>query len=412
MIAEILAVGTELLLGDIVNTNAQFLSVELAKLGINVYGHTVVGDNRARLTAAYESAFRKAELVIATGGLGPTEDDITKEVAAEYFQWPLVLHEASWAAIQSHFQGGRNPMPLNNRKQALLPEGCTVFPNGNGTAPGVCMEKDGRILILLPGPPDELEPMFLEQVVPFLRTRSEAVFLSKTLKITGVGESRVEEMLRDIIDAQSNPTIAPYAKVSEVWLRITASAKDETHALALINPVAELIYRRLGAHIYGEDDETLEGAVVKRLLKLNQTLACAESCTGGMLTSALVGVPGVSDTLVEGIVTYSNISKIKRLGVPEAVILTHGAVSAETAAAMAEGAARTAGATVGLSTTGIAGPGGGTADKPVGLVYLGLYVEGKGTMTRELRLTGNRSKIRRRAVVSALDFLRDALTEQ
>lgn len=409
MIAEILAVGTELLLGDIANTNAQFLSRELAKLGVNVYGHSVVGDNPARLMAAYRHAFEKAELVIATGGLGPTEDDITKETAADFFGVPLELHEESWAAIQKHFEG--RTLPSNNRKQAMLPKGCTVFANHNGTAPGVCMERDGKLLILLPGPPNELEPMFLTHAVPFLRQKSGGVFLSRTLKITGVGESLAEELLKDILETQTNPTAALYAKVSEVWLRLTAAAPDEERARALIAPTAEAVYAKLGNHVYGEDDDTLPGVVAEKLRAKGLTLVTAESCTGGMLASTLVGVPGVSAVFREGLVTYANEAKINRLGVSEAILREHGAVSPQTAAAMAEGAAKTSGAAVGLSTTGIAGPdgAGGVSSKPVGLVYIGLYIEGRGVSVQELRLAGNREKIRRRAVVSALDYLRREL---
>lgn len=407
MTAEILAVGTELLLGDIANTNAQFISRELAKLGINVFRHTTVGDNPERLFAAYQSAFERAEVVIATGGLGPTEDDITKEVAADYWRLPLVLHEPSWMAIQHLF--GDAPLPSNNRKQAMLPEGCLVFPNANGTAPGICLEREGRCLLLLPGPPNEMEPMFLEHAVPFLRSKSNQVFLSRTLKFTGIGESRAEEQLRDILAGQSNPTAALYAKVSEVWLRLTASAGDEAQASALIAPVAAAAYALLGENVYGEDGDTLAGAVVHRLRRGGHTLACAESCSGGMLTSALIGVPGVSDVLVEGLITYANEAKMNRLGVSEAILHEHGAVSAQTAAAMAEGVVKSAGVTVGISTTGIAGPGGGTPQKPVGLVYLGLCIAGRGTFTKELRLSGDREKIRCRVVVNALDFLRRML---
>jgi nicotinamide-nucleotide amidase len=406
MTAEILAVGTEILLGDIVNTNAQFLSRELARLGINVYRHTVVGDNPARLKAALTDAFAHADLVIATGGLGPTEDDITKDVSAEYFNLPLFMHEPSMRAIEARFARMGTIVSDGTRSEAMLPEGSDALPNENGSAPGIYIEKEGKALILLPGPPHEMEPMFLKYAVPFLHAKSKAVFVSRTLKITGVGESRAEEILKDLILAQTNPTIAPYAKLAEVWMRITASGTDETHAHGLIAPVASEIYKRLGRHIYGEDNDNLEGAAVALLIKNNLTLACAESCTGGLLTAALVNVPGVSAVLREGLVVYSNEAKINRLGVNEATLMEYGAVSEQTAKEMAEGAARTSGAMVGFSTTGIAGPDGGTVDKPVGLVYLGLYREGHGTLTKELRLTGSRMQIRQRAVIQALDFLR------
>jgi nicotinamide-nucleotide amidase len=406
MVAEILAIGTELLLGDIANTNAQFLSRELAKMGIPVYGHAVVGDNPKRMRAAFAHAFEKADLVIATGGLGPTQDDITKDIAAEYLNVPLTLHEETWARIQNRFAGMRMTLSENNKRQAVLPEGCTVLPNDHGSAAGVLMEQDGKTLILLPGPPNELEPMFLHHAVPFLRKKTGLVFISRMIKTTGIGESLMATKLKDIIEAQSNPTVAPYARLSEAWLRLTASAVDETGAKALIEPVANEVYKRLGRHIYGENDDTLASVVLGLLLARNLTLACAESCTGGLLTSALVDVPGSSGVLKEGLVTYSNDAKKRLLGVSEEVLAAHGAVSALTAAAMAQGAAKASGTQIGLSTTGVAGPGGGTEEKPVGLVYIGLYVEGAGTETRELCLTGERNTIRRRTVVSALDFLR------
>ena len=403
MVAEILGVGTELLLGDIANTNAQFLSKVLAGLGISVYGHTAVGDNAARLTAALEYAFGKADMIVACGGLGPTQDDITKEVSAAYFGKEMVLHEPSWQAIQRRF--GDRILPENAIRNAMVPEGSTILPNNHGSAPGVCIEENGKILILLPGPPHELEPMFMEYVVPFLRKKTDLAFISRNLKIVGLGESRVETLLRDLIDAQTNPTIAPYAKLTEVALRITAAAKDEAAAKKLIDPVAAEIYNRLGPHIYGEDDSTMAKIILDKLESQRQTLAIAESCTGGLLTSAFVDIPGSSKVLYEGVVTYSNNTKTARLGVSEDLIKAHGAVSPQVAAVMAEGVAATSGASIGISTTGIAGPDGGTADKPVGLVYIGLHINGT-TQTKELRLIGDRNEIRTRAVVSAMDMLR------
>jgi len=412
MTAEIISVGTEILLGDIVNTNAAFLSREMASLGISTFIQTVVGDNPERLMRAYRQAYeRGADLIIATGGLGPTEDDITKEVAAEYFGKPLILHEPTWEKIQSMFAKfhPNQWIPSNNQKQALVPEGGHIFHNPNGTAPGIYMEDSARMIILLPGPPNELIPMFLAQVRPFLRGKSEKVLVSKVLKVTGIGESMVEHRIKALIDGQDNPTIAPYAKTVEVWLRITASAACEEAAQKLIAPVTVKLREILGHAIYGEDDDTLEGVITDLLQKRGYTIACAESCTGGLLTAKLVNHPGVSEVLREGVVAYANVSKVHRLGVDEDLIARCGAVSAEVAAAMAEGVARLSGAAVGISTTGIAGPGGGTADKPVGRVYLGLYLPGIGSQTKELTLTGDRTKIRNRATVSALDFLRLAL---
>jgi len=407
MIAEVLGIGTELLLGDIANTNAQFLSRELAGLGISVYGHTAVGDNAARLHAALEHAFTKADMVIACGGLGPTQDDITKEVAAAYFGREMVLDEASFEAIKARFAG--RDMPENVIRNAMVPKGSVLFPNSHGSAPGVCLELEGKLLILLPGPPHELEPMFMEHVVPFLRQKTDLVFVSRRLKIIGIGESRVEEVLSDLIDSQTNPTIAPYANITEVALRITASAKDADAANERINPVAAKIYERLGGNIYGEGDVSLVQVVMDMLKSEGLTLAIAESCTGGLLTSAFVDMPGSSDILMEGAVTYSNAAKMARLGVAKDLLKDYGAVSPQVAAAMAEGVVKSSGAGVGVSTTGIAGPGGGTKSKPVGLVYVGLHIAGKGTVTKELRLMGTRNEVRKRAMISALALIRDKL---
>ena len=410
MTAEVLGIGTELLLGDIANTNAQFLSQQLAALGISVYGHTAVGDNRARLTAALEHSFSKADMVVACGGLGPTLDDITKEVSAEYFGREMVLCEDSWQAIQKRFAGRK--LSENVKRNAMVPEGSTLLPNNHGSAPGVCIEQNGKILILLPGPPHELKPMFTQYAVPFLRKKTNLAFVSRTLKIIGVGESQVETILSDLIESQTNPTIAPYAKLTEVALRITASAPNETAAEGLIDPVATEIYNRLGQHIYGEDDACMAKTILKLLESHDQTLAIAESCTGGLLTSAFVDIPGSSSVLMEGAITYSNTAKTARLGVSDDLLNAHGAVSHQVAAAMAEGIARTASTSIGISTTGVAGPGGGTDDKPVGLVYIGLHIKGKATQVKELRLIGDRNEIRARAVVAAMDMLRMAFHDR
>jgi len=410
LVAEILSIGTELLLGDIVNTNAQFLSKELAKLGINVYVETTVGDNAGRLLEAYKNAFARADLVITTGGLGPTADDLTKEVAAKYFGRALVEDASSMAALKARFakMGGR--MTANNNKQAFIPEGAVVIPNANGTAPGCMIEADGKILVMLPGPPNECEPMFADEIAPRLRQFTNGMFVSRTLRLCGIGESTMETEIKDILDAQTNPTVAPYAKTGEVTLRITAKAKNEAEAEMLMTPVAEELYRRLGQFIYAEGEASLAEMAVTLLAARQLTLACAESCTGGMLTSAITDVAGASAVLLEGAVTYANEAKVNRLGVRPETLAKHGAVSRETAAEMAEGIAKTAKADVGISTTGIAGPGGGTVDKPVGLVYIGLSYQGK-TDVLELNLSGNRQKVRERTVVCALDMLRKAVLD-
>lgn len=405
MTAEIISVGTELLLGDITNTNAQYLARQLAAFGINLFRQTVVGDNPKRLREAYREAFSRADLVITTGGLGPTEDDLTKETAAEYFGRKMILHEPSLEKIKGYFEKMRVDMTNGNVKQAYIPEGAKVLPNDNGTAPGCLLEADGKAIVMLPGPPFEMQPMFENSVIPYLRGKQDCVFVSRVLRLCGIGESLVEERVIDLLDNQTNPTIAPYAKNSEVILRITAKGGDEREAAKLIKPVADEVYKRFGILIYGEGETTLEETVVKLLKGKNLTIALAESCTGGLLTARLVNVAGVSDVLTEGAVTYSNNAKIHRLGVSEQTLDNFGAVSSQTAVEMAEGIARTAKAQVGLSVTGIAGPDGGTKEKPVGLVYVGLYINGKTAYT-QLNLTGDRERIRNRTVVNALDFLR------
>lgn len=409
MKAEILAVGTELLLGDILNTNAQFLAQELASLGIEVYYQTVVGDNPKRLEDTIFHAFSRADLIITTGGLGPTEDDLTKETAAKYFDEKLVLDEKALAQIDKFFKRIGREMTENNVKQAMVPEhhGVVLY-NENGTAPGIIIEKNGKMIVMLPGPPKETVPMFLNQVKPYLAKKQEVTFVSRILRVAGVGESAMETEVKDLIDAQTNPTIAPYAKDGEAILRITARAKDEAEANRLIDPVAEALRERLGHAVYAEGETDMETVTAELLLEKNKTLAAAESCTGGMIVSSLIEYAGISKVLLEGCVTYSNDAKMRRLGVKAETLETYGAVSPETAAEMAEGIARTSGAAIGLATTGVAGPDGGTPEKPVGLVYIALHYDGK-TKVKEFRFAGKRNKIRERAAYAALDWLRRTL---
>jgi len=408
---ELISVGTELLLGDIVNTNAQFISRELAALGLDVYFQTTVGDNARRLLSAYTIAFGRSDMVVATGGLGPTEDDLTKETGAEYFGKKQFLHEESYQKLAGFFKGMAVPMADNNLKQAYFPEGSIILKNDKGTAPGCIIEENGKTLIMLPGPPNELIPMFINEVIPYLKKFSETGFYSKTLRICGVGESMVEQMLQTIIHSQTNPTIATYAKVSEVHLRVTAAAKSQEEADALSAPVLAEVRDILGDNIYGEDDTELEEAVYNLLKSQNKTLSLAESCTGGMIAARLVNCPGVSDVLLEGVVCYGNASKIQRLNVKRETIGRFGAVSAETAVEMASGARASSGADIGVAVTGIAGPGGGTEGKPVGLVYIAVCMDGR-IKHKSLTLRGDRDRIRLRATVGALDFLRRELSWQ
>lgn len=409
MRAEILCVGTELLLGDIVNTNAQYLSRRLADLGISVYHQSVVGDNVERLKKEFEEAFTRADLVITTGGLGPTPDDLTKETGADYFNKNMVLDRDSLDKLNSYFiKKGKEELKGNNIKQAYFPEESVILPNNHGTAPGCVIEENNKVLIVLPGPPREMKPMFENSVVPFLKKYSKGILKSKVLRICGIGEGIMAEKISDIINDSINPTVAPYAKEWEVTLRITSKADTEEEASKLIEPVESEIRRRLGENIYGEDETSLEEVIGKILISKNLTISTAESCTGGLIASRLVDYPGISSVFLEGAVTYSNGAKINRLKVKEETLENFGAVSEETAREMAEGIAKTSGTNIGLSTTGVAGPGGGTVEKPVGLVYVGLYINGN-VQVKKLELSGTREMIRRRTTITALDWLRREL---
>lgn len=408
MNAEILSVGTELLLGDILNTNAQYLAKELASIGVSVFYQTVVGDNPERLFNAYKTAFSRADIVITTGGLGPTDDDLTKEVAAKYFGKELVLDNESLEKLENMFKSMKSNITKNNYKQVYFPVGSTILKNDNGTAPGCLIEENGKMLFMMPGPPLEAIPMFENEIRPILMKKTDGVLFSRTLRISGIGESSLEDMIKDILDEQTNPSLALYAKTFEVHLRVTAKASNKEEANALMLPTIEKLYARLGDNIYGEDSNSLEMVVVNNILEKGFTLACAESCTGGMLSSKFISCAGVSKIFLEGAITYSNESKINRLGVKKETLDKFGAVSKETAIEMATGIAKTSSASIGISTTGIAGPDGGTEEKPVGLVYIGLYINGK-TFVKEFRFSGNREKIRSRATSVALDFIRRQL---
>ncbi|AOY76039.1 competence/damage-inducible protein A [Clostridium formicaceticum] len=411
MKAEIIAVGTELLLGDIVNTNAQYIARRLADIGIFVYHQTVVGDNPDRVKKAYEIAFNRADIVITTGGLGPTKDDLTKEIAAEYFQKKLQLDEASLEAMKEYLLRRNHPITEGNKKQAYFPEGAIIVKNDNGTAPGCIIEEDKKTMILLPGPPREMIPMLESQVLPYLSQYQEGTLVSKVLRICGIGESAMEELIEDIMEKQSNPTIAPYAKEGEVILRITAKAQDEDEAEKLIFPVEEQLRSRLQNYIYGEGEVSLEEVVGKMLIDHKLTIATAESCSGGLLAAKIINYPGISSVFMEGVITYSNEAKIQRLGVKPETLQTYGAVSRETAGEMAAGVAKMGNTDIGISITGIAGPTGGTAEKPVGLIYAGLSIKGK-LHTKELFFKGDRQKLRNFAATQTLCWLRQMLIEE
>ena len=411
MVVELISVGTELLLGNIVNTNAQYLAEQCALLGMSMYSQTVVGDNKNRLAEAFRTALKRSDIVILTGGLGPTEDDLTKEVCAEVMGIPLVDDPHTRERLRAYFEGSiYKEIPENNWKQAQVPAGAKVLDNDNGTAPGLIMEKFGKSAILLPGPPDELHPLFQEQVVPYLRALRPEYIFSRMVKICGVGESAVEDKLLDLIDQQTNPTIATYAKIGEVHVRVTARAADEEEAKKLIKPVVKEIRSRLGDNVYSvQEGETLEMAVVGLLKKNGLTVTTAESCTGGLLAGRLVNVPGASEVFREGLITYANKAKRKRLDVSKSTLKKYGAVSEQTAREMAMGGVFATDADVCVAVTGIAGPD-SDGDKPVGLVYIACYMDEK-VRVEQYQFRGNRAKIREQSVVKALDLLRRTILD-
>lgn len=412
MHAEIISVGTELLLGHTVNVDAALVARELAAAGVDVLFSSVVGDNPERLRAALEQALKRSDLVVTTGGLGPTDDDLTKETVARAAGLRLALHEESLHRLESFFQG--RPMDDLQRRQAMLPEGCTVFANDMGTAPGCAVvTASGVTIIMLPGPPSELERMLRTGVVPYLEARSRGVIHSCMVRTFGMGEGRVAALLAGLTD-QANPTAATYAGEDETFVRVTAKAADRLEAAALCRPVVDAIRERLGDIVYGVDVPNLEHVVVSELLARKLRLATAESCTGGLLARRITDIPGASAVFGAGVVAYANEAKVRLLGVPEAILAEHGAVSEPTAKAMAEGARRLLGEEgLGVGITGVAGPGGGTPDKPVGLVYIALS-DGQETWTRVMSpppggARRDRAWLRLHASSHALDLVRRRL---
>lgn len=403
MICEIVAVGTEILLGDILNTNAQYLSRELSDLGISVYFQSVVGDNHDRLVFAAEQALSRSDMVIFSGGLGPTSDDITKETVAEVLGLPLELHEESWEKIQNFFK--HRQMAPNNKKQAMMPKGATVLPNLNGTAPGFLYDNGEKIAVVLPGPPRELTKMFESFVRPYLEKKSDCIIKSKFLHLFGVGESSAAERIKDLIANSENPTVAPYAKPTESLFRVTARGKDEEEADRLIGEAEKTIRDEFGIDVYGENDDTLEQVTVDLLIKNNLKIATAESCTAGLIASKIGGVSGASAILEESFITYANSAKMRLVGVEEDALDKYGAVSAIVAEQMARGARIAAKADIGVSATGIAGPTGGTEEKPVGLVYIGVSDKDK-TVSYKLNLSYSRNKNREMTACHVLNFVR------
>ena len=413
MIAEIIAVGTEIVMGQIANTDAQFLSRELNELGIGVLFHTGVGDNPVRVVDAIQRALSRADLVVTTGGLGPTMDDLTKEMVAECLGLPMELHQPSLDGLEAFFKQRNMQMAENNKRQAWFPQGAEILPNNHGTAPGCMLEQRGKLIVVLPGPPRELEPMFLEEVGPRLVGRSGERIVSRKLRVYGIGESEMENRLRHLIEGQTNPSIAPYIMGnSDLMIRVTARVKDGVDAASLLDPVVKEITSVLGDAVYSACNESMAEVVLRLAREKNKTLAVAESCTGGLIASLLVSEPGASDVFLEGAVTYSNAAKMNRLGVRAETLERYGAVSRETAIEMARGMLRTAGASLAVATTGIAGPGGGTQEKPVGLVFLALArADCDEVEVRELRLRRDREHNRIISAATALNWVRQALLE-
>uniref|UniRef100_UPI003FEE17D1 competence/damage-inducible protein A n=1 Tax=Candidatus Limivicinus sp. TaxID=3030905 RepID=UPI003FEE17D1 len=402
---EIISVGTELLLGHVTNTDARDISEMLSKIGINVKYHTVVGDNPERLRKCVETAKSRADIIITTGGLGPTCDDLTKQILAEAFGLRLVENKAEREGLYDYIRYGKK-FTDNNFTQAMLPEGCTVFHNNCGTAPGCGFEKDGKIVVMIPGPPKECNAMFRESALPYLRKLSEELIVSHSVRIFGLGESSVDDIFAEEMNRMTNPTMAPYAKECDCLLQITAKAKSVDEAEKMIAPVMEHVMQRLGDVVYGVDVECIEESVIKLLREKNMTFSAAESCTGGELAKRFTDMPGASAFFKGGVVTYTNEAKAKLLGIDPALIEEKGAVSYEVAKAMAENVRALLGTDIGVGVTGLAGPDGDGVHE-VGTVFVSLAVEGE-TFVKELHMGAMRTRsfIRRMAGNHIYDMMR------
>ena len=400
MNSEILAVGTELLMGMIANTNAKYISEKLNEIGINVYYHSVVGDNPKRMSDSFKISMNRADLIITTGGLGPTEDDLTKEIISDVLHRELLFNEDIMDSIKEYFERNKREMTDNNKKQAYMPKGSIIIPNKVGTACGFIIEEGSKIIIMLPGPPKELQPMFSDTVIPYLRAKTNSAIESMYLKIFGLGEAQVCDRIKNIINEQTDPTIAPYCGTGEVTIRLTTKSGRK-----ILKDKAKEIIEILGDYVYSEDGSNLEEVVVDLLKEKGKTIALAESCTGGMLSSKITNVSGASQVLNRGIVSYSNIAKIENLNVPEHILEEYGAVSEQTAEYMAIGVRNVAKTDIGVSVTGIAGPTGGTKEKPVGLVYIG-FSDKEKVIVKKLQLDVDREKIRELACKNLLDLIR------
>lgn len=417
---ELVSVGTELLLGDIVNTNTAYLAKQLAAIGVNIYKQTTVGDNPKRLYRVLELAFEESDTVIITGGLGPTDDDLTRDICAEFMGMPLVFNESVWQSIVDYLTKN-NPKYIvaeNNKKQAMVPTGAIVIDNPMGTAPGLILEKDTRRIILMPGPPREMKRMYEYEVEPYLRGFSNQIIVSKYIRFFGIGESALEMKIKHLLDAQTNPTLALYAKTAEVLLRVTAASENELSAYQLIEEAVQRIKEEVGEYIYLIGDEKiaetqteLHRVVADLLIEHDLTLSVAESITGGEIASSLIECSGISQVLMEGIVCYSNESKIKALNVNEKTLEKYGAVSEQIAREMVLGIAHRLDTDTAIATTGIAGPTSDGTNKPIGLVYISTYYKGE-VFVQEYQFYGDRELIRTRTTKHALNQLRTMILKK
>ena len=398
----ILTVGTEILFGQIVNTNAAWISQQLQNMGYDVMYHYSVGDNPGRLKELIHFAFHDCDLILTTGGLGPTQDDLTKEVIAEAMGDTIVENKECMEVLMSHFEKHGYKFTPNNLKQAYMPSRATVLPNDAGSAPGFAMEKDGKMIIAMPGPPREMTRMFEKQVKPLLEAKQDSVIYYRLIRTIGLGESLMETELLPLIDGQTDPTIATYAKEGECSLRVASKRPTREEAMAAVDEMTDKVTEIIGKYIYSYDDEDLINVVAKLLLEKNITISSAESCTGGKFAAALCEIPGISAVFERGIVTYSNRAKMEELGVKEETLTAYGAVSPETAEEMVRGLAAKTGSDLCISVTGIAGPGGGSEAKPVGLAYIGLSYKGDVKVVKHMRASSGGRKWTQNSVLLSM----------
>lgn len=409
MKSAVLSVGTELLFGQITNTNTVYLSQQLNRLGFDVMYHYTVGDNPGRLADMIRLALEDCDLILTTGGLGPTQDDLTKEVVCSVMEDELIVMDDVMEELEGYFKKRGREMTENNRKQAVMPSRATVFHNDAGTAPGFALEKDGKYIVCMPGPPREMTRMFEKSVIPFLKGLTDDVIYYRMIRTFGIGESQLETELLEFIDGQTDPTLATYAKEGECSLRIASKRSNREEARQAVDAMLARVKARIGEYIYSCDDEELVQVVCRKLMERGITISSAESCTGGLFAAAMTDIPGISACFDRGLVTYSNQAKMDELGVKASTLEQYGAVSRETAEEMASGLHRVSGSDVCVAVTGIAGPGGGTETKPVGLIYIGLWYDGR-VAVRELR-TGSDSRRRNRlmALLNMLDMINKAV---